>query len=68
VDLAAGTSLYLSRPRATFLSGRIVFGSWDMEKVEATKDMIVGEDLLKNRVGLGESLRSATVLNKTDER
>lgn len=39
-----------------------------MEKVEATKDMIVGEDLLKNRVGLGESLRSATVLNKTDER
>lgn len=39
-----------------------------MGKVEAIKDMTVGEDLLENRMGLGESLRSATVLNKTDER
>lgn len=36
--------------------------------MEAIKGMIVGEDLLKNRMGLGESLRSATVLNRTDER
>lgn len=63
VDLAAGTALYLSTPRAEFLSGRFVFGNWDMEKVEAIKDEIVSDDLLKTRIILGASLKSATVLN-----
>ncbi|MCJ1246255.1 hypothetical protein MMC30_003461 [Trapelia coarctata] len=63
VDLAAGTALYLSTPRAAFLSGRFVFGNWDMEKVEAIKDEIVGDDLLKTRIILGGTLKSATVLN-----
>lgn len=54
MDLAAGTALYLSTPRAEFLSGRFVFGNWDMEEVEAITDIIVGEDLLKTRIGLGD--------------
>lgn len=61
VNLAAGTAVYLSTPRAGFLAGRFVFSNWDMEQLEGLKDQIVSEDLLKSRIRLGEQLDSATV-------
>ncbi|MCJ1267189.1 hypothetical protein MMC22_007074 [Lobaria immixta] len=61
VNLAAGTAVYLSTPRAGFLAGRFVFSNWDMEQLEGLKDQIVSEDLLKSRIRFGEQLDSATV-------
>lgn len=61
VNLAAGTAVYLSTPRADFLAGRFVFSNWGMEQLEGLKDQIVSEDLLKSRIRFGEKLDSATV-------
>lgn len=61
VDLAAGTALYLSTPRAGFLAGRFVFSNWDMEQLEGLEDEIVSKDLLKSRIRFGEQLDSAVV-------
>ena len=48
--LAAGTTVYLSMPRANFLSGRFVYSNWDMEKLEARKDEITKSDTFKTRL------------------
>lgn len=61
MNLAAGTAVYLSTPRASFLAGRFVFSNWDMKQLEELKDRIVSEDLLKSRIRLGEQLDSAVV-------
>lgn len=61
VNLAAGTALYLSTPRAGFLAGRFVFSNWDMEQVEGLKGQIVSEDLLTSRIRLGDQLSSVVV-------
>lgn len=61
MNLAAGTALYLSTPRADFLAGRFVYANWDMEKLEGLKDQIVSEDLLKSRIRLCEQLGGAVV-------
>ena len=62
VNLAAGTALYLSTPRAEFLAGRFVYANWDMEAVEALKEIIVRDDLLKTKVSLGKQLKGATMM------
>lgn len=49
-ELAAATAVYLSTPRAAFLSGRYVNGNWNMEELEKLQDVIVANDLLKMRV------------------
>ncbi|KAJ4294408.1 hypothetical protein N0V90_008098 [Kalmusia sp. IMI 367209] len=49
-DLAGATSVYLSTPRAAFLSGRFVNAQWNMEQLEGLQDTIVADDLLKMRV------------------
>ena len=61
MDLAAGTALYLSTPRAEFLAGRFVYSNWDMEEVEKFKDEIVSGDLLVSRIRYGEHLGMAVV-------
>lgn len=48
--LPASTALYLTLPRAKFLSGRYISAQWDMEELETLKERIVKEDLLKMRV------------------
>lgn len=61
VNLAAGTAVYLSTPRAGFLAGRFVFSNWDMEQLEGLEDQIVSEDLLKSRIRFGEQLDNAVI-------
>jgi len=64
-DLSAGTALYLSTSRASFLSGRFVWSNWDMEQLETLKEKIVTGDLLKMAVGLGgDMLKSVVSLPK----
>jgi hypothetical protein len=53
-ELSTATALYLSTPRAAYLSGRYVDARWDLQELESKhKDRIVGEDLLKMSL-LGE--------------
>ena len=58
LGLAGGTAVYLSTPRAGFLSGRFVFSNWDMEELEGMKDIIVKGDLLKMKLTLGKGLEN----------
>jgi len=48
--LPASTALYLTLPRAKYLGGRFINAQWDMEELEAYRERIVEEDLLKMRV------------------
>ncbi|KAM7213854.1 putative short chain dehydrogenase reductase protein [Rhypophila decipiens] len=48
--LPASTALYLTLPRAKFLSGRYISAQWDMEELETHRERIIKEDLLKMRV------------------
>ncbi|CAJ2505338.1 Uu.00g127320.m01.CDS01 [Anthostomella pinea] len=48
--LPAATALYLTLPRAKYLSGRFINAQWDMEELESHRERIVSEDLLKMRV------------------
>ncbi|KUI52978.1 Short-chain type dehydrogenase/reductase [Cytospora mali] len=48
--LPAATALYLTLPRAKYLSGRFVNARWDMEELETHRERIISEDLLKLRV------------------
>jgi hypothetical protein len=61
VRLAAGTAVYLSTPRASFLDGRFVFSNYDMEQLEELKEKIVEEDLLKTKVTFGDCLGSTVI-------
>ena len=61
LDLAGGTAVYLSTSRAGFLDGRFVFSNYDMERLEALKDVTVKEDLPKQKVDFGDCLRSTVV-------
>ena len=55
--LPACTALYLTLPRARYLSGRFVNAQWDMEELETHRERIVKEDLLKMRVlGIDDQL------------
>ena len=49
-NLGGGTAVYLSLPRAKYLAGRMIWSNFDMEQVEALKDVIVSKDLLKPRI------------------
>ncbi|ETN41958.1 uncharacterized protein HMPREF1541_03897 [Cyphellophora europaea CBS 101466] len=55
-ELAALTAVYLSTPKASYLSGRYVDATWNLEELEQFKEKILKEDLLKTAV-LGESRR-----------
>jgi NAD(P)-dependent dehydrogenase (short-subunit alcohol dehydrogenase family) len=59
--LGGGTALYLSTPRAAFLGGRMVYAEWDMERVEAHKEHIVGGDLFVSKMGFGEAFSDEIV-------
>ena len=48
--LPAATALYLTLPRARYLSGRFINAQWDMEELETHRERIISEDLLKMRV------------------
>lgn len=49
-ELAAGTCVYLSLPRADFLMGRFVNCTWDMEELEKHRETVESQDLLKSKV------------------
>ncbi|KAI7185609.1 hypothetical protein KC363_g7060 [Hortaea werneckii] len=49
-ELAAGTCVYLSLPRADFLMGRFVDCTWDMEELENHREKVESQDLLKSKV------------------
>ncbi|RMY51662.1 hypothetical protein D0863_14510 [Hortaea werneckii] len=49
-ELAAGTCVYLSLPRADFLMGRFVNCTWDMEELETHRERVERQDLLKSKV------------------
>ncbi|RMY97771.1 hypothetical protein D0864_04644 [Hortaea werneckii] len=49
-ELAAGTCVYLSLPRADFLMGRFVNCTWDMEELERHREKVESQDLLKSKV------------------
>lgn len=49
-ELAAGTCVYLSLPRADFLMGRFVNCTWDMEELEKQRERVESQDLLKSKV------------------
>ncbi|KAI6880508.1 hypothetical protein KC360_g7209 [Hortaea werneckii] len=49
-ELAAGTCVYLSLPRADFLMGRFVNCTWDMEELENYREKVESQDLLKSKV------------------
>lgn len=48
--LPAATALYLTLPRAKYLSGRFINAQWDMEELETHRERIISDDLLKMRV------------------
>jgi len=47
VELSAGTAVYLASHQAKFLSGRYMSSNWDVDDLEARKDEIIEQDLLK---------------------
>ncbi|KAI7145822.1 hypothetical protein KC352_g29083 [Hortaea werneckii] len=49
-ELAAGTCVYLSLPRADFLMGWFVNCTWDMEELEKHRETVESQDLLKSKV------------------
>ncbi|KAI7166247.1 hypothetical protein D0869_14216 [Hortaea werneckii] len=49
-ELAAGTCVYLSLPRADFLMRRFVNCTWDMEELEKHRERVKSQDLLKSKV------------------
>ena len=49
-ELGGATAVYLSTERATFLSGRLVVATWDMQELEDLRERVVEDDLLKTRV------------------
>lgn len=68
VNLAGGTALYLSTPRAAFLNGRFVYSNWNMELLERVQEKIVEEDLLKARIRYGDGLVDAGMVPPEEER
>jgi NAD(P)-dependent dehydrogenase (short-subunit alcohol dehydrogenase family) len=49
-ELAALTAVYLSTPKASYLTGRYIDARWDLGELENHKDRIVEEDLLKTAI------------------
>lgn len=48
--LAGAFCVWLSKEKREWLNGRFVSCNWDVEELEAMKDKIVKEDLLKYRM------------------
>lgn len=46
--LTGGVSLFLATPRAEFLRGRFMSVNWRVDELEAMKETIVGNHLLKS--------------------
>ena len=49
VDLCGAVCVYLSKQvkDISWLSGRLISATWDMEELMLKKDQVVGKDLLK---------------------
>lgn len=56
-ELAGATALWLSLPRAAWLSGRYVDARWDMEELEELRGQVEGRDGLKGVLGGLEGYR-----------
>lgn len=49
-ELAAGFIVWLTKGQRTWLSGRYLSATWDVDELESMKDDIVQNDKLKNRM------------------
>jgi hypothetical protein len=49
-ELAAGFIVWLTKGQRTWLSGRYLSATWDVDQLESMKDDIVQNDKLKNRM------------------
>jgi hypothetical protein len=47
VELAAGAAVYLASPQAQFWSGWYMSANWDVDELEARKDEVIKNNLLK---------------------
>lgn len=50
VELAGSCSVWLTKERREWLSGRYIDSRWDFDELEKKKDVIVKDDLLKFRM------------------
>lgn len=72
-ELAALTAVYLSTPKASYLTGRYVDARWDLGELEGKKEKIMKEDLLKTallghaRLNLGPQLRDLAERGETGD-
>lgn len=48
--LTGGLTVYLSHPHADFLSGRFISAHWDVDQIQARKDEIITQNLLKIQI------------------
>jgi hypothetical protein len=51
-ELCGGVAVWLTKGARTWLSGRYISATWDMETLESMKDDIVEGDKLKFRMAL----------------
>jgi hypothetical protein len=49
-ELCGGFVVWLTKGQRTWLGGRYVSATWDVEELEAMKDDIVQDDKLKQRL------------------
>ena len=49
-DLCAGFAVWLTKGQRTWLNGRYLSATWDVDELEAKKDEIVRADKLKLRM------------------
>lgn len=50
--LAGACCVWLSKEKREWLSGRFVSCNWDVKELEAMKDRILNDDLLKYRMAV----------------
>jgi len=49
-ELCAGFAVWLTKGQRTWLNGRYVAATWDVDELECKKDAIIDEDKLKLRM------------------
>jgi NAD(P)-dependent dehydrogenase (short-subunit alcohol dehydrogenase family) len=50
VELVGSMNLYLASPRAAYLQGRYVTANWYVDELEAHKEEIISDNLLRNQL------------------
>lgn len=66
LELPAGLALYLTTPQAEFLRGRWIDANWRVDELEARREEIVSQNLLKTafNAGLGIGMFGQSIGSK----